>query len=123
MAWSTKRGGPYTPTPLIYGGLLYIVSNNGVLSAWRANTGERLYQQRVGNGGSYSASIVAGDGKIILSSEDGDMAVVKAGPKYELLSQNPAGEVIMATPAISDGVIFVRTGGHVVAIASPAPAK
>ncbi len=123
IAWSSKRGGPYTPTPVIYNGLLYILTNNGVLSVYRAKTGERLYAQRVGNGGSYSASVVAGDGKIILSSEEGDMYVVKAGEKYELLAHNTMGEVVMATPAISDGAIFVRTGGHVVAIAAAEPTK
>ncbi len=94
-----------------------------MLSAYNAKSGERLYQQRAGNGGSYSASPVAGDGKIYLSSEDGDMYVVKAGPKFEMLSHNTIGEVIMATPAISDGTIFVRTMQHVYAIAEPEPGK
>jgi outer membrane protein assembly factor BamB len=59
---------------------------------------------------------VAGDGKVYFTSEDGDILVVKAGEEYELLATNPMGEVCMATPAISDGVIFFRTRGHVVAI-------
>jgi outer membrane protein assembly factor BamB len=116
IAWSHKRGGPYTPTPLIMGDLLYILANQGVLSAYNAKSGERLYQQRVGNGGSYSASLVGGDGKLYLTSEDGEVYVVRAGPKYELLAQNSVGEVVMATPAISDGTLLIRTMGHVVAI-------
>ncbi|MBC7925296.1 MAG: PQQ-binding-like beta-propeller repeat protein [Bryobacteraceae bacterium] len=116
ISWSTKRGGPYTPTPVIYGEILYSVNNSGILSAYTAKSGEKLYQQRVGNGGSYSASLVAGDGKVILSSEDGDMYVIKAGPKYELLSHNQAGDVVMATPAISDGMIYVRTMHNLLAI-------
>lgn len=120
IAWSHKRGGPYTPTPLILNGLMYILSNQGVLSAYNATSGERLYQQRVGNGGSYSASVVGGDGKIYLSSEDGEINVVKAGPKYELLAQNNVGEVVMATPAISDGMLLIRTMQHVMAVAAPA---
>jgi outer membrane protein assembly factor BamB len=119
IAWSHKRGGPYTPTPVIHGELMYILNNQGVLAAYNAKSGERVYQQRIGSGGSYSASLVAGDGKIYLSSEDGDMYVVKAGPKPDVLAHNSMGEVIMATPAISDGTLFVRTMQHVYAIGEP----
>ncbi|HYK19646.1 MAG TPA: PQQ-binding-like beta-propeller repeat protein [Pyrinomonadaceae bacterium] len=110
VAWSKQRGGPYMPTPIVYGELLYTCSNQGVLTAYNAKTGERVYQERLGGtGGAFTASPVASDGKIYLSSEDGDVFVVKAGPKYELLSKNPVGEVMMATPAISDGLVIVRT--------------
>lgn len=116
IAWSKDRGGPYMPTPLVYGDLLYMCSNNGVLTAYNAKTGERVYQERVGGtGGAFTSSPVASDGKIYLSSEDGDVFVVKAGPKYELLSKNPVGEVMMATPAISDGLVIVRTVSHLFA--------
>ena len=108
IAWSTNRGGPYIPTPIIYGGQLYILAINGVLAAYDVRTGQRIYQERVEGGGSFSASPVAADGKLYLASEDGDMFVVKAGPKYELLAKNPMGQVIMATPAISNGVVIVR---------------
>jgi len=77
ISWSTTRGGPYIPTPIIYGDLLYVLGNNGVLAAYKVRTGERVYQERVGPGGSFSASPVAGDGKLYLSSEDGDVFVVK----------------------------------------------
>ena len=63
-----------------------------------------------------SASPVAADGRIYFPSEDGDVFVVKAGPSFELLSTNPMGEVIMATPAVSGGMIFIRTLGHLVAV-------
>lgn len=119
IAWSKMRGGPYMPTPVVYGDLLYTCSNNGVLAAYNAKTGERVYQQRVGSGGAYSASPVAADGKLYLASEDGDVHVVKAGPQYELLSSNKIGEVIMATPAITDGMLIVRSMKHVYAIAEP----
>jgi outer membrane protein assembly factor BamB len=108
IAWSTNRGGPYIPTPVIYGDQLYVLANNGVLAAYDVRTGRRIYQERLAGGGSFSASPVAGDGKLYLASEDGDIHVVKAGPQYELLGTNVAGQVIMATPAISNGVIFVR---------------
>ena len=120
IAWSTKRGGPYMPTPVIYGDYLYVCLNNGVLSAYKLGTGERVYQERLGGkGGAFSASPVAADGKVYLASEDGDVFVVKAGPSYELLATNPIGEVLMATPAISGGVILVRSMKHLYAIGAP----
>jgi hypothetical protein len=117
IAWSTNRGGPYIPTPVIYGDLLYVLQINGVLAAYNVRTGQRVYQERLGPGGSFAASPVAADGKIYLSSEDGDIFVVKAGPAYELLSTNHMGQVLMATPAISDGTIIIRGLRDVFAIA------
>ncbi len=116
IAWSKQRGGPYMPTPIVYGEFLYTCSNQGVLTAYNAKTGERVYQERIGGtGAAFTASPVASEGKIYLSSEDGDVFVVKAGSKYELLAKNPVGEVMMATPAISDGLVIVRTISHLFA--------
>ncbi len=124
IAWSKTRGGPYMPTPVIYGDLLYIVSNQGVLTTYQAKTGERVYQERLGGkGGAFTASPVASDGKIYLSSEDGEIFVVKAGPKYELLATNPVGQVMMATPAISDGLVIVRGISHIFAFGETPEAK
>jgi outer membrane protein assembly factor BamB len=116
IAWSTNRGGPYIPTPLIYGDHLYVLAITGILTAYDVRTGQRVYQERVGMGGSFSASPVAADGKIYLTSEDGDIFVVKAGPKYELLATNSVGEIVMATPALSDGIVLVRGLRNVFAI-------
>lgn len=123
IAWSTKRGGPYMPTPIAYGEHLYTCANNGVVTAYNAVTGERVYQQRLADrGGAFTASPVAADGKLYFSSEDGEIFVVRAGAKHELLATNPMGEVLMATPAISGGMIFVRGLQHVYGIGeSPAP--
>jgi outer membrane protein assembly factor BamB len=108
----------------VYGNYLYTCSNQGVLTAYDAKTGERVYQERLGGkGGAFTASPVASDGKIYLSSEDGDVFVVKAGPKYELLATNPVGEVLMATPAISEGLVIVRGVKHVYAFGAPNGAK
>jgi len=106
LAWSTSKGSPYTPTPIIYGDLFYALADNGVLSAYDAKTGENIYQQRLPT--SFSASPVAADGKLYLSSEDGDVFVVKAGRQYELLSRNVMGQPLMATPALADGMLIVR---------------
>ncbi len=116
IAWSKQRGGPYMPTPIVYGDLLYTCSNQGILAAYNAQTGERVYQERLGGtGGAFTSSPVASDGKLYFSSEDGDVFVVKAGAKYEFLAKNPVGEVMMATPAISDGLLIVRGIHHVFA--------
>ena len=96
------------------------VSIAGVLTAYDSRTGQRIYQQRVGSGGSFSASPVAAEGKIYISSEDGDVYVVKAGSQFELLASNSVGEILMATPAISDGILFFRGLRDVMAI-KPAP--
>ncbi|HAX41673.1 MAG TPA: PQQ-binding-like beta-propeller repeat protein [Bryobacteraceae bacterium] len=120
LAWSKKRGGPYMPTPLVYGGLLYLCSNNGVLSAYRVTDGERVLQQRVaGKGGAFSASPIAARGRLYLTSEDGEVHVLQAGEKPETLSSNPMGEVLMATPALVDDMIIVRGMKHVFAIREP----
>jgi outer membrane protein assembly factor BamB len=117
VAWSYPRDGAYMITPIVYGDLLYSAKNNGVLSCFDARTGNRLYQQRLGDGTTgFTASPVAGDGKVYFSSEDGDIYVIKAGPKFELLAKNAMGEICMASPAISGGVIYFRTQAHVVAI-------
>ena len=123
VVWSSRRGGPFTPTPILYGDLLYVCSDGGVLAAYRAETGERVYRERVTRGSGYSASPVASDGKLYFPSQDGDVVVVKAGPQFERLAVNPMGEVLMATPAISEGMILVRTQHHVVAVAESAPSE
>ncbi len=116
LAWKTERGAPYTGTPILYDGLLYALTDNGILSAYEPKTGERVYQQRVAGGSGFSASPVAANGRLYLSSEDGDVYVVKAGRTYELLGTNRMGEPLMATPAISGNTIFVRTVSALVAV-------
>jgi outer membrane protein assembly factor BamB len=116
VVWSTTRGGAYMPTPIAIDGLFYVVQNNGVLSAYQAKTGQRVYQSRISSKSSaHSASPVAAGGRMYLASEDGDVFVVKAGEKFELLSTNPIGEVLMATPAIAGDLLLVRSKEHVYA--------
>ena len=117
LAWQTERGSPYTSTPLLYDGLLYVCADNGILSAYDPATGTRIYQQRVSPAsGGFSASPVAAAGRIYLSSEDGDVFVVRAGRKFELLSTNRMGEIVMATPAISGTLLIVRTQTQLVGL-------
>jgi outer membrane protein assembly factor BamB len=119
IAWSAPRDGTYMQTPIVYGPHLYASRDNGVLRVYDAATGNRVYEQRMGDGKTgFTASPVAADGKIYFTSEDGDVYVLKAGAAYEVLAQNKMGEVCMATPAISEGRLYFRTRGHLVAIGS-----
>jgi outer membrane protein assembly factor BamB len=114
IAWRTSKGSPYTPTPIVYGDVFYACADNGVLTAYDAGSGERIYQERLPS--SFSASPVAADGKLYLASEDGDVFVVRAGRKFELLATNPMGQALMATPAISQGMMVIRSENYVYAI-------
>lgn len=117
IAWSVPRDGAYMQTPLVYDDLLYVCKDNGVLSVFDAKTGLRHYQARLADGKTgFSASAVASQGRLYFTSEEGDVYVVKAGTTFEQLAINPLGEVAMATPAISDGMMFFRTRGHLIAI-------
>ena len=117
VAWSVPRGGAYMQTPMIYGDYLYSCQINGILSCYEAKTGKMIYQERLGTGRTgFSASPVAANGRIYFSSEEGDIYVVQAGPAFKVLATNLMGEVCMATPAISEGTIYFRTQGHLVAI-------
>ena len=105
------------PTPIIYRGYAYALGNSGILDCYELETGKEVYRQRLSHSGSgFSASPVAADGKLYLSGEDGDLFVVRAGPEFELISRNEIGELLMATPALSDGVMYVRGTSHVFAI-------
>jgi outer membrane protein assembly factor BamB len=121
IAWSQPRGGTYIPTPLLYRGILYTCNNNGVFTAYRASTGEQLSQLRLSSAGaSFSASPVAADGRLYVASETGEVYVLEASAEPELLATYPMGETVMSTPAISGGLMVVRTVGHVVGLAQAA---
>lgn len=118
IAWSVRRNGAYMQTPLVYDDYLYSCSDRGVLKCYEAGTGSLQYKERLGTGGSgFSASPVAANGKLYFVSEDGDAYVIRAGPTFEVLASNAMGEICMATPAISEGVLYFRTRGHLVAVA------
>jgi outer membrane protein assembly factor BamB len=117
IAWSYMRDGGYMQTPIVYGDILYVCRDNGVLNAFDAKTGTKHYQARLGDGKTgFSASAVAANGRLYFTSEDGDVYVVKTGPTYELLGTNSLGEVAMATPAISEGTLLFRTRNYLVAV-------
>lgn len=118
VVWSKTGRGSYMPTPLAYGGRLYVLGNAGIFDAYELETGKELYRERIRHQGSgFSASPVAADGRLYLSSEDGDMFTVAAGPEFKVLARNAMGEPLMATPALSEGVMYVRGEKHLFAVA------
>jgi outer membrane protein assembly factor BamB len=120
VVWSRTGRGSYMPTPLVYRGLLYVLANNGVFDAYDLQTGEEVYRQRLPHIGSgFSASPVAADGKIYLSSEDGEVLVVAAGREFKHLATNPMGELLMATPALSEGALYLRSAASLFAVGRP----
>jgi outer membrane protein assembly factor BamB len=112
IAWSNMTEGTYIPTPLLYDGYLFTLNINGVLTAYDPQSGKRAFRGRVGTGGAFSASPVGADGNLYIASEDGEVYVISATPDMKQIAKNDMKEVIMSTPAISDGLIVVRTMGH-----------
>ncbi|HEV8367525.1 MAG TPA: PQQ-binding-like beta-propeller repeat protein [Pyrinomonadaceae bacterium] len=109
VVWKYTKGTAYVPSPILYGDYLYLTSDRGVLTCLDAKTGEVKYEGgRVPIPASFTASPVAFDGKILLTSEDGDTFVIKAGPKHEIIATNSIGEPVYASPAMADGNIFIR---------------
>ena len=119
VAWSKNARGPYMPTPLAYDGILYSLNNDGIFDAYEVETGKEIYRHRLDPVGSgFSASPVAADGHVYLSNEDGEMLVVAAGRQFRLIATNTMGEPLMATPALSEGVMYVRSASTLFAIGS-----
>lgn len=117
FSWRSERGSPYVPTPLVYGGELYVLADNGVLAAYEVATGARLYQERLDDTPlGFSASPIGAGGYVYLASEDGDVFVVKAGRTFELVARNDMNEALMATPAVAGNMLIIRGRSHVFAI-------
>lgn len=115
VPWSKDRGGPYLATPLAYGRYLYLAGRAGTLACYQARNGQRCYLERLA-GTAITASPVAAAGRIYFVSEDGEVAVVRAGEEFSLLNRFELGEEVLATPAISQDMLFLRTTGHVIGI-------
>jgi outer membrane protein assembly factor BamB len=115
-AWKSNKLRPAYASPLYYGGRLYVVNNTAtVLNCFDVKDGKVAWQQRVK--GPFSASPVAADGRLYLANEEGVTTVIEAGPGPRVLAANPLGEEVLATPAICDGAIFLRTDRHLYCIA------
>jgi outer membrane protein assembly factor BamB len=115
VLWSTVNG-PDVPTPVTDGQYFYIVNDRGIVWCLDAKTGAEIYGQQRIKPGVYSGSPVLADGKIYVTSEEGLTTVIAAGPKFEVLAENPLNDFTLSSPAISDGRIYIRTTGHLYAI-------
>jgi outer membrane protein assembly factor BamB len=115
IAWSERKGVPGVPSPLYYKERLYTFQNGGIVYCRVAATGEMVYNERLGAPGYYYSSPVAADNKVYIASADGVVVVLDAGEKLKILATNNLGSGILATPALVDGSIYVRTEKHLYA--------
>jgi len=107
VAWRVKEDVPHVPSMLYVSSRLYSITETGVICCRRATTGELLWRERLG--GKHSASPVWADGKVYFLAEKGKMTVIEDGPAFKVVAQNELGETSCASPAISQGNIFLRT--------------
>jgi outer membrane protein assembly factor BamB len=118
IVWKYEKGVPECPSLLYDGNRIYMVKNGGMITCLDAKTGALKYQERLGAGGPYYASMVCGDGKVYTCSRRGVVTVFTAGDTFNVLARNDLGERIMATPAIVDNKLYVRTENHIWAFGS-----
>lgn len=114
ILWKQNRGTPFVPSAVVYGGHYYLVDDEGFGTCLDLATGAELWRQRLG--GRYQASPVAGAGKVYFTNLDGVVSVLKAGAGFELLARNALGETIVASPAVSNGQLFLRGEKHLYCI-------
>jgi outer membrane protein assembly factor BamB len=115
LVWSTNNG-PDVPTPVTDGKYFYIVNDRGIMWCLDAKTGAEIYGQQRIRPGTYSGSPVLADDKIYVTNEEGLTTVVKAGPTFEVLAENPLNDYCLSSPAISEGQIFIRTATNLYAV-------
>ncbi|MDO8677347.1 MAG: PQQ-binding-like beta-propeller repeat protein [Acidobacteriota bacterium] len=117
VAWKLARGAPLTPSPLIVGDEFYMVNDAGIASCLDARTGTVIWQQRLG--GTYSASPVFADGRIYFLAEQGVTIVIAPGKEFRRLATNPLNGGLLASMAVSNGSLFLRTDSHLYRIVAP----
>lgn len=121
MAWSVPNQGNYMETPLLDGGLAYFCFDNGVVTVFQLATGEKIYQQRLGGAAAggltgFTSSPVASKDRLYITNEDGHSYVLAKGTTFQVLAENEIGETVMASPAISGDVLYMRGRKHLYAI-------
>jgi len=99
-----------------HGDYIYLGNTNGVVRCFASKTGKKIYEERLSTDASIYASLVAADGKIFCTSEDGDVYVLKAGPEFQIISRNRMGAPCYATPALSEGILYFRTTESLIAV-------
>ena len=115
IAWSERKGVPGVPSPMYYQGRLYSFLNGGIVFCRVAETGKLVYSGRMGVLGDYYSSPVAADDKVYIASAEGVVVVLDAVEELKILARNQLESAILATPALVDGKIYVRTESHLYA--------
>jgi outer membrane protein assembly factor BamB len=110
IAWTLKRGAPLTPSPLLVGDELYVITDNGIATCVDASTGKEYWKARVG--GNHSASPIFADGRIYFLSEEGESVVIAPGKELKVLAKNELDGETLASMAVSGGSIFIRSRTH-----------
>jgi len=118
VVWRAPRGGPYIPTGVVYRNRLYLITDRGQMTCYDAGNGSEIWSKRFRN--AFSASLIAADGRIYATSESGTVYVVAASDAYELLAENQLQSRCLATPAVVDGDLLVRTENELLCIAGKA---
>ena len=121
VAYEISRGSSYVPTPICYNGLLFFWHDSGVVLCVKPESGQTIWQERVG-GGSYFGSPVCINGKLYAMSAKGELVVIDAAEKFNLISRLDLGEMTHATPAVSGGVLYLRTLSHLISVGGKKPA-
>jgi outer membrane protein assembly factor BamB len=117
IQWIQENAGNYMQTPLLHNGLGYFCLDNGVLTVFQLDNGERIYQQRIGDGTTgFTSSPVAAGNRLYITNEEGHTYVLALGREYKVLGENDLGETVMASPAISEGRLFIRGRNHLFAL-------
>jgi outer membrane protein assembly factor BamB len=115
VAWSERRAVPEVPTPLIFRGRVYAVTNGGIITVVDQSSGKLIFQGRLGAGGMYYSSPVAAGGLVYFASTEGVVTVLRPGNSLDVVARNDLGEPIFATPAIVAGMVCIRTSKHLYA--------
>jgi outer membrane protein assembly factor BamB len=112
ILWKETKGVPEIPSPLVWHNRLYLIRSGGILVCRDLETGKLIYEERIDSPGGYYASPVLVDGRIYLASDRGTVTVVKTGDSLEVLARNDLGEPVIASPAVSDDVLYIRSAGQ-----------
>jgi outer membrane protein assembly factor BamB len=118
IVWRTTRNCSYVPSPVICGDYFLVVADNGIASCYLANRGQLQWVQRLDTK-NHSASLITANGLVMFIADDGVTRVVRPGPDFALVAENPLGEDCFASPAVSDGRLYLRGAKHLFCIANP----
>jgi outer membrane protein assembly factor BamB len=114
VLWKNKKATAFVPSPLLYKGLIFLPGDRSFVTCYDAKTGAQVWKERLGD--QYHASPVAGADRVYLTTKEGSVKVIRASKTFELLADNPMGEMIVASPALSNGQILLRGEKHLFCI-------